>query len=348
MSDSVFSRAKWYERDERILAAHHQPALLLDLMESRSVHHHKLLKGTRVFYDDILQGHSRISPEQFLQLIHNSQQLSSDTDISFRWGASLWPGHYGEHSQLLAGSKNLRQALDTLCRYRKQLCPLLIPRITVDQHYCYVQWLDAAGVGAHLPFLVEAYMKGLSSMCKWLSGDELPWQYCFDYDRPDHDAEYEVHLGNKRHFSVGINVMIIEQARLDQPWPSLVSQTALQVLATHCERSQEEPASGFVESVFLYLLDHIREPIGLEQVATAFAMSSATFKRKLKKHHCQFQKLQDKARLHVSLYLLHINGWNNDQVADYLNFNDLTNFRRAFKRWSGLTPRDSRARLSLS
>ncbi len=120
------------------------------------------------------------------------------------------------------------------------------------------------------------------------------------------------------------------------------------MLATNCERTREEPASGFIESVFLYLLDHIREPIGLEQVAAAFSMSSATFKRKLKKHHCQFQKLQDKARLHVSLYLLHINGWNNDQVADYLNFNDLTNFRRAFKRWSGLTPRDSRALLSLS
>jgi len=38
---------------------------------------------------------------------------------------------------------------------------------------------------------------------------------------------------------------------------------------------------------------------------------------------------------------------NNEQVAAHLHFNDITNFRRAFKRWTGLTPSDSRQQFLL-
>ena len=31
-------------------------------------------------------------------------------------------------------------------------------------------------------------------------------------------------------------------------------------------------------------------------------------------------------------------GYSNDEVASYLRFNDTTNFRRSFKRWTGLAP----------
>lgn len=347
MSQPVFKQARWYERDERYLSAHHQPALLLDLMQAREINSHKLLKGTGLFYEDFLKSRTRLSPEQFLIFIRNTHYLSQDTDLSFRWGSSLWPGHYGEFSQLLAGSENLQQALDMFHRFRKQLCPLLIPRITTDDQFCYIQWLDAIGLDENTQFMVEAYMTGLASMTKWLSGEELPWRFCFAYARPQHDAEYQVHLGQNVHFSLGINAMIIDKTRLNQPWLNPLSRTALQVLNNNCEQHMEKPVVGFIEAVFAFLLENIRQPVSLEQAATEFEMSSATFKRKLKKHHWQFQKLQDQARLHVSLYLFHANGWNNDQVADYLNFNDLTNFRRAFKRWSGFTPSDSRALFSL-
>lgn len=348
MSQSPFCKAKWYERDERFLWAHHQPALLLDLLQARNLSSHKLLKGTGLFYEDILTGTRRISPHQFLVFIQNTHQLCTDTDVSFRWGSTLWPGHYGEFSQLLSGATNLRHALDILSTYRKQLCPLLVPNITTDQHNCYIQWQDAVGLGSEQQFVVEAYMTGLANMVTWLSKSSLPWHYCFDFQRPTHDSEYQVHFGERLNFSIGVNAMIVDKVHLDTPWPNPNASTAHQVLLKRCEQLSDQPVSGFIEAVFRYLLEHIQHPPSLDQTANAFSMSSATFKRKLKKHHWQFQKLQDKARLHVSLYLFHINGWNNDQVADYLNFNDLTNFRRAFKRWSGFTPSDCRALFSLN
>jgi AraC-like DNA-binding protein len=44
----------------------------------------------------------------------------------------------------------------------------------------------------------------------------------------------------------------------------------------------------------------------------------------------------DLARKHVALYLYQVKGYQHHEVADYLRFNDINNFRRAFKRWTGL------------
>ena len=39
-------KGSWYERDSRFIAAHHQPALLLDLALARDLDSHRLLRGS--------------------------------------------------------------------------------------------------------------------------------------------------------------------------------------------------------------------------------------------------------------------------------------------------------------
>ncbi|MOA47520.1 HTH-type transcriptional regulator GadX [compost metagenome] len=67
-------------------------------------------------------------------------------------------------------------------------------------------------------------------------------------------------------------------------------------------------------------------------------MSPATLKRKLHKHGTHYQEQRDLVRKHVALYLYRIKGYSNEEVAAYLHFHDATNFRRSFKRWTGLSP----------
>ena len=67
-------------------------------------------------------------------------------------------------------------------------------------------------------------------------------------------------------------------------------------------------------------------------------MSPATLKRKLSKHHFNYQRIQDLARLSISLKLIQKDDFKNIDLADYLKIKDVNNFRRAFKRWCGMTP----------
>ena len=64
----------------------------------------------------------------------------------------------------------------------------------------------------------------------------------------------------------------------------------------------------------------------------------ATFKRKLKQHGSSFQELQDQLRKQQAVYWLQLQGLNNEESAIKMEFSDIPNFRRAVKRWTGLTP----------
>lgn len=109
---------RWYEADSRFIAGHYQPATLIDLALSRDIDSHRLLRGTGLFYDDIVAGHTRLSPQQCFGLIANAQRLLEADDSSFLFGQRLWPGHYGPASHALQQAQNLHQALETLIHHR--------------------------------------------------------------------------------------------------------------------------------------------------------------------------------------------------------------------------------------
>ena len=96
--------------------------------------------------------------------------------------------------------------------------------------------------------------------------------------------------------------------------------------------------SSFVDQLYDHLQERIRDPLNLERAAQAFEMSPASLKRRLHKQGTGFQEQLDQVRKHVALYLYRMKGYSNEDVANYLRFNDTTNFRRAVKRWTGLAP----------
>ena len=67
-------------------------------------------------------------------------------------------------------------------------------------------------------------------------------------------------------------------------------------------------------------------------------MSVATLKRKLKAEGESFQQIKDGQRLKQAEALLSEGNLNIDQIADRLGYSDASNFSKAFKGWTGITP----------
>lgn len=328
-----------YECDTRFIAAHHQPALLIDLAMSRGIDSHQLLRGTGVFYEDVTAGRARLSPAQFLTLISNASRLLDADDSSFLFGQRLLPGHYGEASHALNHACTLSQALERLQRLRTLLSPLLTPRVLLDDKRAYLYWADSCGAVGQQRFLAEASMTAVVAMCRQLSGERLPWRFHFSHGKPRYVEQYWVHLSEDLTFDSQLTLMSVPREYLHRPWPN-ASTTAGQVAeqASLAQLASHTWHCSFLDQLYEYLRANIREPLNLERVAQAFGMSPASFKRKLQKHGTHFQEQLDLARKHVALYLYQIKGYGNEEVAAYLRFNDTTNFRRSFKRWTGIVP----------
>jgi AraC-like DNA-binding protein len=278
-----------------------------------------------------------LTPQEYLQLLSNIMRALDSADSSFMLGQQMLPGHYGALSHALLQAQNLRQALDILCLGHARLCPLLTPRLREEGGLAVLYWTDSFGAPSQLPALVEMHMTAVTAMCRWLGGQHLPWRYCINRSAPAHVEQHEVHLGSDLRFNCHLDAMLIDPCWLDRPWPrgnAMAASVALQ--------SPEADAASLTPSLLTalydYLLAHIRMGPTLEGSAAAFGTSPATLKRHLARHGSHFQAELDRVRAHVAMQLFQMRGYDNEAVADYLGFHDATNFRRSFKRWTGLVP----------
>ncbi|RFA27993.1 hypothetical protein CAI21_13835 [Alkalilimnicola ehrlichii] len=332
-------RNLWFENDTRCIPAHYHAASLIDLALSREVEVNRLLSGTGLFYERLVREEVKLSPRQLYRLFANAECLIRGDDVAFLYGHRLFPGSCPPASTALLHGRCLYDALETLVANQMLLTPLLMPRLVIDTQWCYLHWVDSCGAGASRRFLVEAAMAGFTSLCRWLSGSEIPWAYQLDYSCPGYPEQYHVHLGEQVDFAQPVTAMRVPSRYLHTPWPN-GSGTNRLLAQRRCD--EESLALGFragiQATVYAYLMQRIRRVPTLERCSADFHMSPATLKRKLHKHGTSFQQLLDSARKHVSVYLIQGRGYSNEQVADYLGFHDCANFRRSFKRWTGLTP----------
>ncbi|GAA6134135.1 AraC family transcriptional regulator [Oceaniserpentilla sp. 4NH20-0058] len=330
--------SRFFDNHHAYYPAHYQLISLMDLLDGQGVHHHQYLKGTGLFYDDMISGEKVLTAAQYVKLIENAQKLGDKT-LAFRWGHAMWPGHYDVFSQLLNSTNNLRDLLDVIRNYSQVFCPLLKPYVETAEEHTFIYWQDEMGVSKVLDFLVASYSTAMSSICHWYQGEKLLWRICFSCPQPKLIEEYQVNLGGKVQFDMGVNVMAIANVHLNEQWGNKRNSDVIYaILERQANNLYSVCLPGFIGAVGQWCQKNIDHHVSLNQAAVAFEMSSATFKRKLKQHFTSFQKIQDQARLHTCLYLQYEKQWNNQQVADYLKFSDANNFRKAFKRWCGNTP----------
>ena len=328
-----------HEVSSPFIPVQNQPAQVLEYAQSRDIDPRVVLQGTGLSAQDILDRPRRITPAHLLNMLGQTAGALASPDTSFMLGQQALPGHFGPVSQALLQAPTLRHALETIVAHQAILSPLLVPHLHVGDQQATFYWTDAFGAPGLRPLLVEMSMAALTGVCRWLGDTRFDWVYCFNRTRPRHTEQHEVHLGPQLRFNCHLDAMLINTEWLDRPWPrgSTIGHSVSLRAAT--EASQADSAHvAMLSALYEHLLTHIRCAPSMEHTAAHFGVSPATFKRQLARHGTHFQAELDQVRTHVAIQLFHERGFDNEGVASYLGFHDANNFRRSFKRWTGLTP----------
>lgn len=330
----------------RLIPSQHQPALVFDFCRGADAPAEQLLDGCDLDAADMADAATRLSPQQLLRLLQNASRALASPDTSFMLGQQMLPGHFGAVSHALIHAPNLREALGILSRYHPRITPLLVPRLMSEGPVSALYWMDTFSAPALRPLLVELHMTAVVSMTRWLGGERLPWRFCFNRARPPHSEQHAVHLGTELRFNCQFDAQLIDSAWLDRPWPRgnrQAMQAALRI--AEAEMDAEPACRSILPLLYDFLLEHIGGPPTLELAAQHLGTSPATLKRHLSLQRTHFQAELDLARAHTSIHLLQVRGYDNEQVARHLGFHDARNFRRSFRRWTGLTPQLMRGAL---
>lgn len=334
-----------YQLHTRFIPARYQAALLLEYAEGQDIPAQQLLAGSGLREAGLLADDSRLTPAEYLQLLQRLHQLLPGSDTALQLGQPLLPGQLGPISHALLQAPSLGQALEQLLRHQAWLSPLLAPHLIQLGERTFLYWTDACVSPRLRAFVVDMTMAAVSGMCRWLSGEHLPWRYHFNRTRPASLEHYTVHLGTALQFDDCFNAMSIPSEWLARAWPR-GSLARMQLALAEAPRfTAGAPCQSLLGALYDYLGSQLRNNPCLENASAAFAISPATFKRHLAAHGIHFQAELDQVRTHVSLQLIHNQGYSNEQIASWLGFHDATNFRRSFKRWTGLTPSVLRSRL---
>lgn len=336
---STYKPRAYIEIDTPLIAAQSWPCTLIELALNRGIEEHKLLRATGIFREDIAQKNIHLSAQQCFQLIANVQKYNPHHDLSFLIGSRLLLDNPSPAQIALTNARNLQDALDILLNYNTLISPLLKARLDYQQNRVTIYWQDTCGAAHSELFLLEMMATTLSSLARWKSSAQLPWQFYFCGSKPEHIEQYQVHLPGNIHFNAPVNAMSIAREYLHTPWQD-VSPELLTTSENVAEKQLTElrSAQGFLAETYDYLHKNIHNCPNLEQSAADFGMSSASFKRKLKKHNSHFQAQYDQVRKNLTLIWLGQGIFSNEQIAQKLHFYDVANLRRAFKKWTGKLP----------
>ncbi|TKB51777.1 AraC family transcriptional regulator [Ferrimonas aestuarii] len=312
------------------------PATLLQLFQQRGLDQEQLLRGTKLFATDIEAG-AAISSEQLLKLLLRAQQMWPGPDLAFALAQHWLGSQSGPLTNGLVCAPTLGHALALWHRYHW----LTQPWLNLRHWRCddTEHWLINIDLGLEpiAPLLMELCCASLTATLKRLGLASVDWQFGFPHRRPNHWHQYDKYLGGQLQFEFPAFKLSLSRQALSRPLP-MADATAYQLAWQQTRRAlTQQPLRHGLPATIRHRL-YQQPGLTLPEMALHLQTSPATLKRRLSQHHTSYQKLQDQARLNQALYLLTKEGACNRDIAHKLQFADVGNFRRSFKRWTGFLP----------
>lgn len=322
-------------QDDKVIPAWVQPIALLDLCHARGVALDKLLAGTTLFADQIPFHGQFISPRHYCALLANAERYWPGDDFAFQLGHHLANTGLGPLKALLEHCDTVDSYLNAVCRFAYLLNPLLRVRRCRSQDGSVMVLVSSCCLSALSAHQVRIAVTTLSHLLSRLPDIERT-DVMLSLSAPSNVAEYYSHIAAHVHFGLpfdGLRLGIRAQAgdRLSHS-PSLSQQAA--EAACH----NDDKGQHFIVSVLRQRWLEMGEAMDLHRCAGFLETSAATLKRRLGEQGCTYQGLLDCARREQALIELLLHGASTDAISEQLHFHDSSNFRRAFKRWTGVTP----------
>jgi AraC-like DNA-binding protein len=204
-------------------------------------------------------------------------------------------------------------------------------------------WLEDQRPPDAFPELTEiAFGRFICEVARHYPGTPFVKHLVVTHPAPGHAEAYGRILQTPVTFGADRNAM-----RIDPSWLSLKihrpNPYVFGVLSAHAAALLEElqasrTTRGRVEALILPLL-HKGDAIGKDYVAKELGVSGQTLYRKLKAEGVGFEQLLDDLRHRLAVHYLDGRKVSVSETAYLVGFADASAFSRAFKRWTGSSPR---------
>ena len=277
------------------------------------------------------------------QLMLHAVKLTGNDLLGYELGR-----HIGEHSPGLMGyavkcSPTLEQALDTLCRYFSLRNNLFEVNKFVREQECRLKVEQATEFAEAGMFLHLMFISANISLLAGISGELLfaVKSVHFTYSRPQ-SWNRALFPGIRVIFDAKFNGLVFHRHALHTPIASH-DPVSLQNLTEYFDsKLSAMPSSDFIARVRKAIYRQGNMMATQNEIAAAMGLSPRTLRRKLQDSDITYKDILNKVRTDKAIGLLRDNKLRIYQVGELMGYTNLSNFRRAFKMWTGKTFKDFR------
>ena len=289
---------------------------------------------------DLEQADASVPWEVVRALFLEAEAITGEPALGLMVGERLRINNHGMVGYAAMNSGSVRQVVELLERFIPLRINLVMVSHQVDGKYLNLQIRELLPLGEVGPFLLGAVVVAVKNVLDFITlGNCQVAQASFTFAEPfDRELVRSLFRCPVR-YNQGWTGLSLPLEGVDQPLRT-ADPAAFEHAEKLCERELQSLVSDASVSARvrrLMLAKQVNFP-SLTVTARILHMTPRTLHRRLLDEGTSFQEILDEVRHALAMEYLKSQHMTIQELAYTLGYGDTANFRRAFKRWTGVTP----------
>jgi AraC-like DNA-binding protein len=260
-------------------------------------------------------------------------------------GAKMHISTHGAVGMAVISSQTVAEAIEDLTRYYRTQISFLDAKVYFEQDALHIELVETHNHPELRVQIVEALMLSLQNTLEFVTGrPPSDSEVRFGYAPPSYANQYGMYFSGALRFNSDKHVLILPAALLGKHCIT-ADQQIHRLAREQLQRKLQEIRDNnlTVQHVLALLRQRPDNMPSLEELATTFNISSRTLIRNLLAQNTNYRNLRILVHKQMAMESLCNTDTSVDAIALELGYQDTASFRRAFKRWCGVSPSRYRA-----
>jgi len=289
----------------------------------------------------------QVSGEILKYLWREAVKLTGDRYLGLHIGEAFDLAAIGIVGYVLLNCQTYHQVLEKLSQYTRLFSQGVAIRHTIADGWVYCDCQIVDNLNNYLidepQQPIESTFAALMTATQQLTGKYLPataiW---FQHPCPEDCSEHERIFQTTVRFSQAVNRIVFDANCLNWLVRS-ANPHLLSVFEHHAATMLTAQTQGYTHQVMAKITQQLQGEVPtIKAIARSLTISVRQLQRELQAENTSYQQLLDKSRREMALQHLQNPETSIHDVAFLLGFSEPSAFHRAFKRWTGQTPRSYR------
>lgn len=310
----------------------------------------QLLHEVALDRETLCHPRTRIALSQQLRLQAYARRLSTLASLGIMAGRRLHLTAFGTVGFAMLSSATLERALEVAIRYARLLNMKFDMQIKVEGNEAIIRFQDKYLLEPDArEQCLQLEMAKTTTLLRDLAGDAFVLSgLALDSVPPDFNLWHHPHF-NCTVFESDYNELRFNANLLKRPLPQAhfpTCQSALEI----CDKIMDVDLNqqGLPSQIKKMLLNSKGVIAPLAEVADQMCMSPRTLRRRLEAENTSYVRILEEVRKTLAMRILSSSAMTTEAIAERLGYSDAANFRHAFKRWTGCSPRQYRQKVGPS